>query len=96
MSFIKDVDRVEQFRALGVIKGLKKISMVGLGRGRGKTNTVLSAIQSLGSVIKLLNIEPFTKPYIKAHQEMGIKDVTVLQHEAQLFSSSDLQSNWFL
>lgn len=95
MPFIKDADGAAQFKALKRIISNKEIKLVDIGGGRGETNAIPKAIQEAGATVRLLNIEPhepFARPYIEAHQAVGIKDVQVLQQKAQLVSSADVKS----
>lgn len=93
MPYIKDADGPVQFESLKQILNRKKINFVELGGGRGETNAVPYALSKNGTVLHLLNVEPyepFAKLYIDAHQAVGIKDVDVIQLKAQSLSSPDV------
>lgn len=93
MPYIKDADGHAQLKALRPVLKRKIINFVEIGGGRGETNAVLKAVKDSGSTIRLLNVEPhepFAKPYILAHQIIGIPDVQVMPKTAQQVTASDI------
>jgi hypothetical protein len=93
MIHIKDADGEVQYETAKRLLSRKKINMVDLGGGRGETNAVPQAIRESQVDIHLLNVEPhgpFAEPYIKAHQNIGVQGVQVLQKTAQDLSANDI------
>jgi hypothetical protein len=97
MRYIKDADGRAQIDALQPVLGRKHLKIVDIAGGRGETNGVMNALREAGSNIQLLNIEPdvlFKDPYIKAHQSLGIDDVSVLPLKMQQLTVNDVTGHF--
>lgn len=97
MPYLKDADGEKQFQALQTLNKHEKINFVDLGGGRGETNAVLYHLQQKGPKINLLNVEPhkpFEKEYLNAHENIGIKNTSILSRKAQHLSLTDVENHF--
>jgi hypothetical protein len=97
MAYIKDVDGKEQFESLRSQGPYGTMNLLEIGGGRGETHAVPAALHEAGLEIRLLNAEPhgpFAWHYIKAHQAIGVPDVTVIEKKAQELGTLDVLEHY--